>query len=149
MDRFLAFYKTGLSYILELNREGVDIQEVYAKILLTKILTPYSTGYVDLQSPAGAGVSVLVYNYNVYATDESRMLAEMQDETFLLGNVHRDTYESIYRSELFGRLIAAGRMEILKHLFSLLASGGKELTRIFFGWIRDQSLQEMRAAMPV
>src|ERR1022692_1157255 len=84
--------------------------EIYAKILLTKILTPYATGYVDLQSPAGAGVSVLVYNYNgnVYATDESRMLAEMQDETFLLGNVHQDTYESIYRGEAFQNLIAAG-----------------------------------------
>jgi uncharacterized protein len=78
-SHFLSFYKTGLSYILELNRKGIDIQEVYAKILLTKILTPCATGYVDLQSPAGAGVSVLVYNYNgnVYATDESRMLAEM------------------------------------------------------------------------
>lgn len=60
-------------------------------------------------------MSVLVYNYNgnVYATDESRMLAEMHDETFLLGNVHRDTYESIYRSEAFQNLIAAGCNESL------------------------------------
>ena len=35
----------------------------------------------------------MVYNYdgNVFASDESRMLAEMQDNTFRLGNVHNDT----------------------------------------------------------
>ena len=34
---------------------------------------------MDLRSPAGAGMGVVVYNYNgnVYASDESRMLAEM------------------------------------------------------------------------
>jgi len=98
IDRFLAFYKRGLDYILSLNKQGVDLQEVYAKIILTKILTPYSTGYVDLQSPAGAGVSVLVYNYDgdVYASDEARMLAEMHDTTFRLGNVHSDSHRSIF-----------------------------------------------------
>src|SRR5262249_18600683 len=97
MDRFVEFYKTGLAYILDLNRRGVDFQEVYAKILLTKILTPYATGYVDLQSPAGAGTSVIVYNYDgdVYASDEARMLAEMRDTTFRLGNVYEDSFESM------------------------------------------------------
>ena len=86
---FINFYLTGLDHILEINRRGYDLAEAYAKIILTKILTPYGTGFVDLQSPAGAGLSVLVYNYDgdVYATDESRMLAEMGDHTFRLGSV--------------------------------------------------------------
>ena len=44
---------------------------------------------------------MLVYNYNgdVFASDESRMLAEMQDWTFRLGNVHRDTRQSLFTSE--------------------------------------------------
>ena len=93
MDRFLEFYKQGLAHILKVNRGGYRIAEVYTQILLTKILTPHSTRYVDMQSPAGEAWNVLVYNYDgdVYASDESRMLAEMRDWTFRLGNVHKDT----------------------------------------------------------
>jgi radical SAM protein with 4Fe4S-binding SPASM domain len=85
------------------------LAEVYAKILLTKMLTPYSTGFVDLQSPAGAGINVLVYNYDgdVYATDESRMLAEMGDHTFRLGNVWTDTHRDIFTGDPFLNLVSA------------------------------------------
>jgi His-Xaa-Ser system radical SAM maturase HxsB len=109
LENFLDFYKTGLDHILEINRKGYDLEEVYAKILLTKILTPYGTGYVDLQSPAGAGISVLVYNYDgdVYATDESRMLAEMGDHTFRLGNVLSNGYEDIFTGEPFLNILSA------------------------------------------
>jgi His-Xaa-Ser system radical SAM maturase HxsB len=101
MERFLEFYKKGLAYILDLNRSGYRLAEIYSQILLSKILTPHGTGYVDLQSPAGEAWNVLVYNYNgdVFASDESRMLAEMQDWTFRLGNVHRDTRRSLFTSE--------------------------------------------------
>ncbi len=54
MARFLEFYKKALAYILDLNRRGVNMQEVYAKIILSKMLTPYPTNYVDLQSPSGS-----------------------------------------------------------------------------------------------
>jgi His-Xaa-Ser system radical SAM maturase HxsB len=101
MKRFLEFYKQGLAHILEINRAGYRLTEVYSSILLSKILTPHGTGYVDLQSPAGGAWNVLVYNYNgdVFASDESRMLAEMQDWTFRLGNVHRDTRQSLLTSD--------------------------------------------------
>jgi His-Xaa-Ser system radical SAM maturase HxsB len=98
MEKFLDFYKKGLDYILQINRGGYYLAEVYSQILLTKILTPRSTYYVDMQSPAGEAWNVLVYNYDgdVYASDESRMLAEMGDRTFRLGNVHRDNRRSIF-----------------------------------------------------
>jgi His-Xaa-Ser system radical SAM maturase HxsB len=101
MDRFLEFYKQGLAHILKVNREGYRIAEVYTQILLTKILTTHSTRYVDMQSPAGEGWSVLVYNYDgdVYASDESRMLAEMRDWTFRLGNVHKDTRRTLFTGD--------------------------------------------------
>lgn len=38
------------------------IEEAYASILLGHILTPFPTGYVDLRSPAGAGLGAIVYN---------------------------------------------------------------------------------------
>src|SRR5262249_32031519 len=58
-------------------------------------------GYVDLTSPAGIGTRALVYNYDgdVYASDEGRMLAEMGDMTFRLGNVRTDTYEQLMLSD--------------------------------------------------
>ena len=103
LGAFLKFYLTGLAHILQKNRDGYDISESYAKILLTKMLTPYGTGHVNLQSPDGAGINVLVYNYDgdVYATDESRMLAEMGDYTFRLGNVRTHTHKDIFTGDAF------------------------------------------------
>ncbi len=109
LDEFLNFYKVGLEHILNINRSGYSLAEVYAKILLTKILTPYGTGFVDLQSPAGAGINVLVYNYDgdVYASDESRMLAEMGDFTFRLGNVRTHSHRDLFTGDAFLDLASA------------------------------------------
>jgi radical SAM protein with 4Fe4S-binding SPASM domain len=114
-EEFLEFYREGLAYILDLNRRGVEIAEIYARILLTKILTPFPTSFTDLQSPAAMGIGAVVYNYDgdVYASDESRMLAEMNDKAFRLGNVHEDTYEEIFRSERLRSIIAASVNESL------------------------------------
>ena len=67
-------------------------------MILRKMLTPFQPGYVDLMSPSGIGIGAVVYNYDgdVYASDEARMLAEMNDKTFKLGNVHEDDYEDIF-----------------------------------------------------
>ncbi len=112
-DEFLLFYEEALDYIIELNRKGINFVEVYAQLLLTRILTPFSTGYVDLQSPAGAGIGVAVYNYDgdVYASDESRMLAEMGDRQFKLGNVHRDPYEQMFGGDLLRMLVSSSCVE--------------------------------------
>jgi His-Xaa-Ser system radical SAM maturase HxsB len=100
-DRWLEFYKDGLEYILQLNRTGYFFAEHYASTILTKMLTSFETGYVDLMSPSGIGIGAIVYNYDgdVYASDEARMLAEMGDKTFRLGNVHTDAYEEIFLSD--------------------------------------------------
>jgi His-Xaa-Ser system radical SAM maturase HxsB len=97
-EDFLKFYKAGLGHILNLNVAGTPFREDYAAIILRKILTPFQTAYVDLQSPSGLGLSVLVYNYDgdLYASDEARMLAEMGDKTFCLGNLHKKTYEELF-----------------------------------------------------
>ncbi len=96
-QRFVEFYKTALDYIIELNMQGLFFREEYASIILRKMLTPYTTGFVDLQSPAGTINSVIVYNYDgyVYASDESRMLAEVRDFSFRLGKV-TDRYGDVF-----------------------------------------------------
>lgn len=96
-DRFVEFYKQALEYIIELNKSGEVFVEEFATLILRKILTPFPIGFVDLQSPAGIINGVIVYNYDgyVYASDESRMLAEFRDYTFRLGSV-TDRYEDLF-----------------------------------------------------
>lgn len=100
-ERWLQFYKAGLDYIIELNRNGVEFSEYYSSLILKKILTAQESGYVDLMNPAGIGIAAIVFNYDgkVYASDESRMLAEMGDKTFELGNILSDSYEDIILSD--------------------------------------------------
>lgn len=113
MHEFLAFYVRALEHIIELNARGTFIVETYALLLLTRMFTPFATGYVDLQSPAGAGIGAVVYNYDgdVYASDESRMLAEMGDKRFRLGNVHDDSYDEIFGGETLRSIVAASVAE--------------------------------------
>lgn len=96
-ERFIEFYKSALEYILKINKTGEIFVEEFTTLILRKILTPFPIGFVDLQSPAGIINSVVIYNYdgNVYASDESRMLAEFNDYTFRLGNIS-DKYEDLF-----------------------------------------------------
>jgi His-Xaa-Ser system radical SAM maturase HxsB len=99
--RWLDFYARGLRYILDINRRGTHFPEFYATLLLRRMLTDRPSGYVDLRSPAGIGLGALVYNYDgsVFASDEGRMLAEMNDRTFELGHVSNATYRSLILSD--------------------------------------------------
>jgi His-Xaa-Ser system radical SAM maturase HxsB len=100
VEQWLDFYREGLNYIIELNKRGTRLREHYASLILKKMLTSDDPGYVDLMSPAGIGIAAIVYNYDggVYASDESRMLAEMGDQTFKIGDVGTSTYEEILMS---------------------------------------------------
>ena len=108
-NRWLDFYKRGLRYILDLNRNGTQLIEFYTALVSARLLTDRPTGYVDLRSPAGIGLGALVYNYDgrVFASDEGRMLAEMGDDTFALGNVADATYRSLVTSEKLIELVGA------------------------------------------
>jgi uncharacterized protein len=100
-NRWLEFYQRGLRYIIDINKRGSYFPEFYAALLLKRMLTDRPMGYVDLRSPAGIGLGALVYNYDgkVFASDEGRMLAEMGDRTFELGDLATDTYRSLIMSD--------------------------------------------------
>lgn len=100
-DKYINFYLNTLDKIIDMNLNGTYFREEYATLMLRRIFTPYSTGYVDLQSPSGAGINAMVYYYNgdVYPADEARMLAEMGDTNFRLGSVLENSYSDIYNSK--------------------------------------------------
>jgi His-Xaa-Ser system radical SAM maturase HxsB len=107
VDTFIENYKKALDYIIKLNLQGISFSEQYATIILKKILTPFATGFVDLQSPAGTGISCAVYGYNgdVFVSDEARMLSKMGDNRFLMGNVHKNKYQEIFNGRMIHEII--------------------------------------------
>ena len=102
VEEFVSEYKKALNYIIELNLKGIYFVDYYSSLLVKRILTPFSTGFMDLQSPAGAGISGVIYDFNgdVYPTDEARMLARTGNNQFRLGNVSINTYDEIFLNPL-------------------------------------------------
>lgn len=105
---WLAFWKRGLHYLLEVNKSGRHFPEFYSALIVRRMLSDEPIGYVDLRSPAGIGLGALVYNYDgtVFASDEARMLAEMGDRTFELGNVRDHTYRELVLSDTLVSAVA-------------------------------------------
>ncbi len=114
ISEFINMYKEGLKYILELNKKGYFFVEHFTSLLLSRILTPFSTGFVDLQSPSGAGISGVIYDYNgdVYPSDEARMLARMGDQHFYMGNVISNNYFEIFAGEVIYNIVNKSCLDI-------------------------------------
>ncbi len=112
MERFVEKYLEALEYIIELNKK-VFFPEHFATLLFSRILSPFATGFVDLQSPAGAGISGVIYDFDgsVFPADEARMLARMGDRHFCLGNVKTDTYEAVFAGEKLRNLTRGACLE--------------------------------------
>ena len=99
-DEFLDFYEKCLRYIMKLSRDGIDICERHAVIFLKKILLGYAENYMELRSPCGATIGQMAYFYdgNVFTCDEGRMLYEMGNDAFKLGNVFENTFDDLIQS---------------------------------------------------
>lgn len=98
-DEYLAFYEKCLDYILELNRQGVQIIEGTAAVMLAKMLTPDDPNFVDILSPCGAGTGQVAYNFDgrIFTCDEARMTAAMGDDRFAIGDVKDTGYNQVVR----------------------------------------------------
>ena len=106
VEEFQNFYDRALERILWWNDKGTELREVYCSIICNKIFSTFDAGYVDLQSPTGAGRSVLVYNYDgyIYPSDEARMLTETGDSTLRVAPIRgndkctSDVIQRLYRA---------------------------------------------------
>jgi uncharacterized protein len=193
VESFLEAYIEALDHIIQINLRGQRFLEFYATILLSRILTPFSTGFVDLQSPSGAGLSGVVYNFDgdVYPTDESRMLAMMGDRKFRMGSVNDDSYAEIFLSPTIRELANKSCVEtlpgchscafqvfcgtdpvrnyalqgdivghrptsefctknqgIIRHLLRLIEKGDPDTMDVFWSWITNRPLSEIRGIKP-
>ena len=113
VNEFLNFYRRSLDYIIERNQQGSFILEGHARMFLSKIFCRDAGNYMELRSPCGGAIGQLAYYYNgkVYSCDEARMLAEMGDDSFCLGNVEQDTYESIVSNPVCKTIAKASCLE--------------------------------------
>ena len=70
------------------------------RIFLKKILLQCAENYMELRSPCGAGLGQMAYypNGDIYTCDEARMLAEMGNHAFKMGNVATATYQNLISS---------------------------------------------------
>ena len=100
-EEWFKAFKDGLDYIIEINKAGHFFAEYYSTTILKKIMSFSDPGYVDLRSPSGIGIGGIVYNYDgkIFASDEGRMLAEMGDRTFEIGDLYHDDFRSVFTNE--------------------------------------------------
>jgi His-Xaa-Ser system radical SAM maturase HxsB len=124
IDSFVRAYADALDYIISLNLNGKRFVELYAALLLRRIFTPFSTGFVDLQSPSGAGISGVIYDYNgdVYPADEGRMLAKMGNRHFFMGNVFEKEYYDIFYGDVITNIVKNSIVETMSGCFSCVYS---------------------------
>lgn len=113
VKEFLDFYKKAFEYILELNCNGIFIVEGHARIFLNKIFNHDAGNYMELRSPCGGAIGQMAYYYNgkVYSCDEARMLAEMGDDSFCLGNVYENDYNQLMAAPVCKVLANASCLE--------------------------------------
>ena len=111
-ETFLEFYRVAVDHILALNRQGTQVLERFASIFLTKIFGD-EPNYLDIRSPCGAGIGQLAYNYDgkIFTCDEGRMLHQMGDSFFQLGEVGATRYRQIMLSDTVRALTVASNLD--------------------------------------
>ena len=114
-EEFLEFYHKSLDYILQKNKEGIFLSEGHSSIFLKKILLNQPVNYMELRSPCGGAIGQLAYYYdgNIYTCDEGRMLSEMGDDSFKVGNVYENTYSDLMQSECTKAMCISSCIECL------------------------------------
>jgi uncharacterized protein len=112
-SEYLAFYRSAVDYMIGLNQNGVEILERFAAIFLTKILGGEDPNFLDIRNPCGAAIGQVAYNYDgkIFTCDEGRMLHEMGDSTFLLGEVGTSSYRDIMGHETVRAMAVASNLE--------------------------------------
>ena len=113
-EEFVSFFEKCLKYIISINKKDVFFSEGHTKIFLKKILAGLGINYMELRSPCGASIGQMAFYYDgrIFTCDEGRMLAEMGNDAFLLGNVN-STYDELIGNPVCKAACAASLLETL------------------------------------
>ena len=116
-DEFLEFYRKILEYIIQKNKEGIFLSEGHSNIFLRKILLNEPVNYMELRSPCGGAIGQMAYYYdgNIYTCDEGRMLSEMGNDSFKLGNVMENTYKDLMKCDCTKAMCVSSCIECLPY----------------------------------
>ena len=113
-EEFLSFYTQALDELIKINQTERFIKEEHAAILLSRIDGKF-VNYMELRSPCGASIGQLAYyaDGDIFTCDEGRMLHEMGDHTFRLGNVFESNYNDIINNGVCKTVCASSILETI------------------------------------
>jgi len=113
-EEFLSFYTQALDELIKINQTERFIKEEHAAILLSRIDGKF-VNYMELRSPCGASIGQLAYyaDGDIFTCDEGRMLHEMGDHTFRLGNVFESSYNDIINNGVCKTVCASSILETI------------------------------------
>lgn len=111
-EEFLSFYKEALEEIMRLNREGFSMREDHAAIFLKRIFGGF-INYMELRSPCGGGVGQIAYyaNGKIFTCDEARMVYEMGDSAFCIGDVFQNQYRELIKNGICRTVCSSSILE--------------------------------------
>jgi len=98
-EDWIEFYKKSLDYIIELNKNWTYFSESITRVYLQKIFNSKDPAFMDIRSPSWIATWCIAYNFDgkIYASDESRMLWRMWDDSFFMTEV-TDNPEENYKN---------------------------------------------------
>lgn len=113
-EEYLVFYADVMNELIKVNKAGRNIREDHSSIFLEK-MHGTMVNYMELRSPCGAGIGQLAYyaDGNIYTCDEARMVSEMGDKSFLLGNVFKKSYPELIKNGTCKAVCAASTLETI------------------------------------
>lgn len=113
LDDYISAYKNAILYLIERNlKEDINLREEMFSIILRKIFSPFNDGFVDMQNPCALGQMCILVKQNgdVYPSDESRMISEMGNEHWKMGNIN-DKNCLVTMREKRAEILENGRLE--------------------------------------
>lgn len=113
-EEFVAFYTQALDELIRINMTEGFLKENHASILLNRIRGECEN-YMELRSPCGASIGQLAYyaDGDIFTCDEGRMLHEMGDHTFRLGNVFSSSYTDLIDNGVCRTVCASSILETI------------------------------------
>jgi uncharacterized protein len=100
-EEYLRFWEETLDYIIEANSRAPFFEQLTC-IFLKKLLQRWDPMFVDIQSPCGAAIGQLLYNYNgdIHTCDEGKLFKELR-----LGNVKTTPYSRVFNNKTLTNMI--------------------------------------------